>query len=194
MTLLFHATRVKKSQHRSGEALRCSPLPFRISSCSSRPSPEMPSKSSLTQEEKAKVSAAVPSSSNKIIVAVPARIYFAHPQQDKWSYGGLQGALAFTNDKSKDAFFLKLVDFAGTRGVIWHHELYAQFEYHKDRPLFHSFAGDVSSAFDQGIMTQTYTPRTAWLALSSPKRKTQLCSTRKSQLAKRRKPPRFLRS
>lgn len=103
----------------------------------------MPSKS-LTPEEKAKVTSAIPTSFNKIFVAVPARIYFAHPQRDKWSYGGLQGALAFTYDNSKDTFVLKLVDFAGTRGVIWQHELYDQFEYHKDRPFFHSFAGDVS--------------------------------------------------
>ncbi|KAF8554503.1 PH domain-like protein [Imleria badia] len=101
----------------------------------------MPS-TSLTPEEKAKVFSAIPKSSNKIVVAAPARIYFAHPQRDKWSYSGLQGILAFTHDKSKDAFFLKLVDFEGTRGVIWTHELYAQFEYHKDRSFFYSFHGD----------------------------------------------------
>ena len=117
----------------------------------------MPPKSSITPEEKAKVTSAVPSSSNKILVAVPARIYFAHPQRGKWSYGGLEGALAFTYDKSKDVFVFKLVDFTGTRGVIWQHEVYAQFEYHMDRSFFHSFAGDVSSSFDQGIMTQLYT-------------------------------------
>lgn len=103
----------------------------------------MPAKS-LTPEEKAKITTAIPSSNNKIFTAVPARIYFAHPQRDKWSYSGLQGALAFTYDKSKDAFDFKLVDFTGTRGVIWHHELYTQFEYNKDRPFFHSFPGDVS--------------------------------------------------
>ncbi|KAG8221524.1 hypothetical protein J3R82DRAFT_1742 [Butyriboletus roseoflavus] len=92
----------------------------------------MPSKP-LTPEEKAKVTTALPASSNKIFVAVPARIYFAHPQHNTWSYGGLQGALAFTYDKSKDAHFLKLVDFEGTRGVIWHHELYEQFKVHQDR-------------------------------------------------------------
>ena len=126
-------------------------------------SSEMPSKPSLTLEQKAKIISALPSSSNKILTAVPARIYFAHPQRrDKWSYGGLQGALAFTYEKSKDAFVLKLVDFAGTGGVIWQHELNAQFEYHKDQPLLHSFAGDVSSSFDQRTMTQAYTfPRTA---------------------------------
>lgn len=120
----------------------------------------MPSKS-LSPEEKAKVSSAIPKSSNNVLHATPARIYFAHPRPDKWSYGGLQGALAFTYDKSKDTHFLKLVDFAGTRGVIWQHELYAQFEYHKDRPFFHSFAGDVSSSFDHQIMTQVYSLRSA---------------------------------
>lgn len=116
----------------------------------------MPSKS-LTPEEKTKVTSAIPNSFNKIFAAVPARIYFAHPQRDKWSYGGLQGALAFTYDKSQDAFVLKLVDFTGTRGIIWKHELYDQFEYHKDRPFFHSFAGDVSSSFDRKLITQPHT-------------------------------------
>lgn len=105
----------------------------------------MPSKS-LSPEEKTKISAAIPNSTNKILAAVPARIYFAHPQRDKWSYSGLQGALVFTHDKSKDSFVLKLVDFSGTRGVIWHHELYSQFQYYNDRPFFHSFPGDVSSS------------------------------------------------
>lgn len=116
----------------------------------------MPSQS-LTPEEKAKVTTALPSSSNKISAAVPARIYFAHPQHDRWSWGGLQGALVFTYDKSRDAFVFKLVDFTGTRGVIWHHELYDQFEYHKDRPYFHSFAGDVSLSSDREIVTQSHT-------------------------------------
>ena len=102
----------------------------------------MPSKT-LTPEEKSKITSAIPSSFNKILAATPARIYFAYPQRDKWSYSGLQGVLTFTFDQSQDTFVLKLVDFIGTRGVIWHHELYAQFEYHKDRPFFHSFAGDV---------------------------------------------------
>ena len=118
----------------------------------------MPSKS-LTPEQKAKVISAIPSSSNKIFTAVHARICFAHPQaqRDKWTRDGLEGALAFTYDRSKNVFVLKLVDFTGTRGVIWQHELDAQFEYHKDRPFFHSFAGHVSLSFDQGIMTQAYT-------------------------------------
>jgi Wiskott-Aldrich syndrome protein len=31
----------------------------------------------------------------------------------------------------------------GTRGVIWEHELYQNFDYFQDRPYFHSFPGDV---------------------------------------------------
>lgn len=104
----------------------------------------MPIQSSLSADEKAKVKSAVPNSTNKILSAAPARVYFAHPQPNKWSYGGLQGALAFAYDKSKYAFVMKLVDFLGTRGILWQHELYDGFEYFEDRPFFHTFAGDVS--------------------------------------------------
>ena len=41
----------------------------------------------------------------------------------------------------------QLVDLTGTRGIIWEHELYEEFEYFQDRPFFHSFAGDVSGAW-----------------------------------------------
>ncbi|KIJ62262.1 hypothetical protein HYDPIDRAFT_30526, partial [Hydnomerulius pinastri MD-312] len=99
----------------------------------------MPSQSSLSADEKNLVKKALP---DKVLTAVPGRVYFAHPQPTKWSYGGLQGALAFSRDESKGAFFLKLVDLTGSRGVIWQHELYDGFEYFQDRPYFHSFAGD----------------------------------------------------
>jgi hypothetical protein len=105
----------------------------------------MPSQSTLTPEEKGKVKAAIPKPSNKILCACFSRLYFAHPQPDQWSYGGLQGALALTYDSSKEAYFFRMVDLDGTRGVIWEHELYEDFEYFQDRAWFHSFAGDVSS-------------------------------------------------
>lgn len=104
----------------------------------------MPSQSTLNADEKNKVKAAIPTTTNKIHTAALARIYFAHPQPSQWSYGGLQGALAFVHDKQKGFFSLKMVDLAGTRGVIWEHDLYEGFEYFQDRPFFHSFAGDVS--------------------------------------------------
>ncbi|OAX43455.1 WH1-domain-containing protein, partial [Rhizopogon vinicolor AM-OR11-026] len=102
----------------------------------------MPSQSALSADEKAKVKFALENSSQKILTATPARIYFAYPQPNNWSYGGLQGALAFTHDSSKEAFMMRLVDITGTRGVVWEHELYDGFDYHQDRPFFHSFAGD----------------------------------------------------
>lgn len=104
----------------------------------------MPSQSALSADEKSKVKSTLANSSQKILTATVARIYFAYPQPNQWSYGGLQGALAFTLDSSKQAFMMTLVDIAGTRGVIWEHELYEGFEYNQDRPFFHSFAGDVS--------------------------------------------------
>ncbi|KAG2052211.1 WH1-domain-containing protein [Suillus hirtellus] len=90
----------------------------------------MPSQSALSVDEK-----------SKILTATAARIYFAHPRPNKWSYGGLQGALIFLRDNSKDAF-MRLVDLMETRSVIWEHELCEAFEYHQDRAFFHSFAGD----------------------------------------------------
>lgn len=101
----------------------------------------MPSQSSITADEKAKIKSAV--SGSKVFHATLARVYYAYPQPDKWSYAGLQGALALVHDTHKLSF--KLVDLEGTRGVIWEHELYEGFEYHPDRAFFHSFAGDVSS-------------------------------------------------
>ena len=104
----------------------------------------MPAQSSLSEEDISKLRSAVPKSGNNILYATLARIYFAHPQPNRWSYGGLQGALAFVKDVSTDLFSFRLVDLDGTRGVIWRHELYDGFEYFLDRPFFHSFPGDVS--------------------------------------------------
>ena len=104
----------------------------------------MPAKSALFEGEKNIVKSTFPPDKNKILYATPARIYFAYPQQDRWSYGGLQGALAFIEDLNQRAFFLKLVDIFGNGGEIWSHELYEGFQYYQDQPLFHSFAGDVS--------------------------------------------------
>jgi Wiskott-Aldrich syndrome protein len=103
----------------------------------------MPSQSTLNTDEKNKVKAAIPASSNKILFATLARIYYAHPQPDEWAYAGLQGALAFVKDSSKNCWAFRLVDLNGTRGVIWEYELYNGLEYYPDRAFFHSFAADV---------------------------------------------------
>jgi Wiskott-Aldrich syndrome protein len=106
----------------------------------------MPSQSTLSGDDKAKVKAAIPVSAtdNKIFSATLARIYYAYPKPDKWSYTGLQGALAFTKDHRTNALTFKLVDVDGTRGVIWEYELYEGLDYFPDRAFFHSFQGDVS--------------------------------------------------
>ena len=53
----------------------------------------MPAQSTLSNDEKAKVKAAVNSPANKILTAALARIYYAYPNPNEWSYTGLQGAL-----------------------------------------------------------------------------------------------------
>ena len=104
----------------------------------------MPSQSTLSADDKAKVKSAIPVSpaSNKIFHATLSRIYYAYPAPSSWSYSGLQGALAFTRDNVTGACSFKLVDLIGTRGVIWEHEFYQGLEYNADRAWFHSFAGD----------------------------------------------------
>lgn len=104
----------------------------------------MPSQTTLSSDERAKVKSAIVTPSTKILTAALARIYYAYPQPTQWSYAGLQGALSLVNDQQNGVFYLKMVDLAGTRGVIWQHELYEGFDYNQDRPFFHSFAGDVS--------------------------------------------------
>jgi Wiskott-Aldrich syndrome protein len=104
----------------------------------------MPSQSTINADEKAKIKYAIPTSSNKIFFAAMARIYYAYPQPDKWSYAGLQGALVFALEHSNNTYHFKMVDLDGTRGVLWDHELYSNFEYNHERTFFHSFEGDVS--------------------------------------------------
>jgi hypothetical protein len=123
--------------------IHCTAPNLLLLSCADNVLSAMPNQSTLTPDEKGKVKAAISQSSNKILSACFSRLYFAHPQPDQWSYGGLQGALALAYDSNKEAYFFRMVDLDGTRGVIWEHELYEDFEYFQDRAWFHSFAGDV---------------------------------------------------
>jgi neural Wiskott-Aldrich syndrome protein len=102
----------------------------------------MPSSSTLTNNDRSLIKSII-ASPTKILAASLARIYFAHPDPRSWSYGGLQGALVLTSDRARGAHFLTIVDLSGSRGVMWEHEIYKDFEYNQDRPFFHSFAGDV---------------------------------------------------
>lgn len=102
----------------------------------------MPAQSTFSVDEKTKVKAAV---QGKILAGAFARVYYAHPDPAAWAYAGLQGALVIAKDNARaGALTLKMVDLGGTRGVIWEHECYDNFEYFQDRPYFHSFPGDVS--------------------------------------------------
>ena len=47
---------------------------------------------------------------HKILTATVARVYAAHPNPSSWSYAGVEGALAFVKDLSKNSFALKVVD------------------------------------------------------------------------------------
>ncbi|KAF5392318.1 hypothetical protein D9757_001400 [Collybiopsis confluens] len=104
----------------------------------------MPSQSALSAADKSLIKSSIPVSpaTNKIFYATLARIYFAYPDPNSWSYGGLQGALVFCRDNVSGVRSFQMVDLSGSRGVIWEHELYDGFEYNADRAFFHSFAGD----------------------------------------------------
>lgn len=104
----------------------------------------MPAQTTLSTDDKSKIHNAIPKTSNKIFFGALARIYYAYPDPNEWSYAGLQGALTYVKDNTRDAQYFRLVDLVGTRGVIWEHELYNGLEYNQDRPFFHSFSGDVS--------------------------------------------------
>ena len=104
----------------------------------------MPLQSSMNKDEKDRVKNTLTPTS-KILTATVARIYYAYPDPQNWSYSGEQGGLAFVKDKSSGSYFFKLVDLQGTRGIVWEHELYDNFTLNEDRPFFHSFAGDVSA-------------------------------------------------
>lgn len=105
----------------------------------------MPTQSTLSSTDKSLIKSTIQNPTLKILTATLARIYYAYPSPDKWSYAGLQGGLAFVRDVKTGAHWFKLCDLQGTRGVLWDCEMPLEEEYAKDRGFFHSFAGDVSS-------------------------------------------------
>lgn len=107
----------------------------------------MPSQSTLSGDEKTKVKNIILASSYKITYAAMARIYYAHPDPNKWQYAGLEGALVFCTDNTNGSMHFKMVDLQGTRGVIWDQELYDGFETNQDRAFFLSFEGDVRATY-----------------------------------------------
>lgn len=98
---------------------------------------------SLTSSEKAliKKHAPVSSANDKILMATIGRVYYAYPDPATWSYSGVSGAIVF-GWGSQGGWF-KVVDLAGTRGVIWQHEVTEDMGYYQDRTFFHTFPSDV---------------------------------------------------
>ncbi|OAX77643.1 hypothetical protein ACJ72_08056 [Emergomyces africanus] len=96
--------------------------------------------STLTDADKEIVRRTVPKPSNKILGAAVARLYVAHPNPNKWTYTGLQGAVVLANDLVGHTFWIKLVDISPAgRGVVWDQEIYDGFSYNQDRTFFHTF-------------------------------------------------------
>ncbi|PYH97659.1 WH1-domain-containing protein [Aspergillus ellipticus CBS 707.79] len=94
----------------------------------------------LNDSDKEVVRRTVPKPANKILAVAVARLYVAHPDTQRWTYTGLQGAAVLANDLVGRTFWLKLVDVSpANRGVIWDQEIYDNFSYNQDRTFFHSF-------------------------------------------------------
>ncbi|QSS54704.1 actin associated protein Wsp1 [Histoplasma capsulatum var. duboisii H88] len=94
----------------------------------------------LTDADKETVRRTVPKPSNKILAVAVARLYVAHPNPQKWTYTGLQGAAVLANDLVGHTFWIKLVDVSPAgRGVVWDQEIYDGFSYNQDRTFFHTF-------------------------------------------------------
>ena len=64
----------------------------------------------LDADENATVKKAIPNSSNKIYYAARARIYYGYASTRKWSYAGLEGALAFVLNISSNTLHFMMVD------------------------------------------------------------------------------------
>lgn len=71
---------------------------------------DMPSSSTITTSSKSKIKSSLPSSTYKILTATVIRIYLSRGATDSWNYSGLEGAIAFVKDNSKNTFAFKLID------------------------------------------------------------------------------------
>ncbi|GAA5870967.1 hypothetical protein JCM1840_002741 [Sporobolomyces johnsonii] len=101
----------------------------------------MPSTSTLTSSEKSLIKKHAPvGSGDKIHAAAIGRVYYAFPDPAKWSYSGISGAVVF--GWGQQGGWLKVVDLAGTRGVIWQHGIVEDMAYYQDRTFFHTFPSD----------------------------------------------------
>ncbi|KAH6956732.1 wiskott-aldrich syndrome protein [Fusarium avenaceum] len=94
----------------------------------------------LTDDDKDTVKRFIPKQSNKIQAVAVAKLYVAYPSRSKWTYTGLQGAVALVNDLVGNTYWIKMVDISPTnRGVIWDQEIFDTWSYNQDRTFFHTF-------------------------------------------------------
>lgn len=70
----------------------------------------MPAQSTISASDKERIKTTFPNTTAKIHTATLARIYYAYPSPNDWSYSGLQGAIVLVSDKIKGGFWLRLVD------------------------------------------------------------------------------------
>lgn len=64
----------------------------------------------LSEDDKETVKRTVPKAANKIHAVAVARLYVAHPNRQRWTYTGLQGAVVLANDLVGNTYWMKLVD------------------------------------------------------------------------------------
>lgn len=103
----------------------------------------MPSTSTLTSHEKSLVKKSAPAANkDKIHACAIGRVYYAYPDPAKWSYSGIGGAVTF--GWGDNGGWIKVVDLAGTRGVVWTHAVVHDMPYYQDRTFFHTFPSDAS--------------------------------------------------
>lgn len=114
-----------------------------------------------SEEERRHIISKLPEDA-KILSLAHARIYQAPfgAREDSWSYTGLNGMLVFGRDRVvmhadkplgagpgtsfERRYWLRLVDTAPGKGVIWMHPIPTEFQYRLDKPFFHVFQGKVS--------------------------------------------------
>jgi len=72
----------------------------------------------LNKDDKVVVKRAVPSPSNNIITVAVARLYVSYPDQRKWTFTGISGAVVLAEDLVGHTFFFKIVDVTVRRKLI----------------------------------------------------------------------------
>jgi neural Wiskott-Aldrich syndrome protein len=101
----------------------------------------------LDASETAKVKEAIQTTSNanKIYHAARARIYYAQAGTKRWSYAGIQGALVFILNTSRNTLHFQMVDLDGAGGVMWNYELHDGLVLYQEKSatFFLSFEGMV---------------------------------------------------